>query len=71
MAVRSVVNPVRKIVVVDQLNVVIIINSSPRRLIEGGRAIFIKLLISHHVVISGRVNCRPRVRRSVRVWVRS
>lgn len=71
VAVISVVVPVRRIVVVFQLNIEVIIINSPSRLIVGGRAIFIRLEISHQVVISGKINSSPRVRRRVRVCVRS
>lgn len=71
VAVNSVPAPVIIIVKFDQLNVDVIIKSSPIKLIVGGRAMFIKLASSHHVVISGKMSCRPRARSIVRLCVRS
>lgn len=48
-----------------------IIRSSPIRFGEGGRARFARLVRNHEVAISGRIICKPRVRRRVRVCVRS
>lgn len=70
-AVKRVVRPVIMMVVVVQLNVEVIIIISPVKLIEGGRAMFIRLASSHHVVINGSVSCSPRVRSIVRVCTRS
>lgn len=44
----------------DQENVDITINSSPMRLIKGGRARLARLANSHHIAISGKIICRPR-----------
>lgn len=44
----------------DQENVAMIINSSPMRLIRGGKAKLAKLASSHHVAISGKIICSPR-----------
>lgn len=44
----------------DQENVDITINSSPMRLIKGGRARLARLASSHHIAISGKIICRPR-----------
>lgn len=44
----------------DQENVAITINSSPIRLIRGGKARLARLANSHHVAISGKIICRPR-----------
>lgn len=44
----------------DQEKVAIIINSSPMRLIRGGKAKLAKLANSHHVAISGKIICSPR-----------
>lgn len=71
VAVRRVPAPVIRIVILDQLKIEEMIKSSPVRLIVGGRAIFIRLATSHHVVIRGRISCRPRASNMVRVCVRS
>lgn len=63
--------PVRIIVVVLQLNVEEIINSSPSRLGVGGIAKFVRLASSHQVAIRGISICNPRVSIRVRVWARS
>lgn len=44
----------------DQENVDITMNSSPIRLIKGGRARLARLASSHHVAINGKIICRPR-----------
>lgn len=46
-------------------------NSSPIRLIVGGRAKLVRLAKSHQVAISGRKVCRPRAKIIVRLWIRS
>lgn len=55
----------------DQENVDMIMNSSPIRLIKGGRARLARLASSHHVAISGKIICRPRAMIIVRLWIRS
>ena len=55
----------------DHLKREVIIRSSPIKLGEGGKARFAKLAINHEVAISGSIICKPRVRRRVRVCVRS
>lgn len=55
----------------DQLNSEEMIRSSPVKLIVGGSAMFIRFASSHHVVIRGKINCRPRASSIVRLWVRS
>lgn len=70
-AVISMLRPVRMIVKLDQEKVDRIMNSSPTRLIVGGRARLVRLDRIHHVDISGRVICRPRASSMVRLWVRS
>ena len=55
----------------DQLKRAIIIVSSAIRLVVGGRAMLVRLARSHHVDISGRRGCRPRVRIRIRLCVRS
>lgn len=60
-------SPMRIIVTFDHEKVDTIINSSPIRLMEGGRAKFVKLARTHHVVIKGRMDCKPRARIMVRL----
>lgn len=55
----------------DQLNMAVIIIISPIRFGRGGSARLARFEINHHVAISGSTICRPRVRRRVRLWVRS
>lgn len=55
----------------DQLNREIIMVSSAIRFVVGGRAMLVRLARSHHVAIRGRRGWRPRVRRRMRLWVRS
>lgn len=43
------------------------INNSPIRLIDGGRARFAKLASTHRVVINGKIVCSPRVMIIVRL----
>lgn len=45
--------------------------SSPIKLIVGGRAIFVRLAIIHHEVISGKIIWAPCSSRSARLCVRS
>ncbi len=71
MAVNRVAAPVRRIVKEDQLNKAIIMVSSAIRFVVGGSAMFERLARSHHVAIRGRRGWRPRVRRRIRVCVRS
>lgn len=63
--------PMRIIVILDHENDDITTNSSPTRLIVGGRARLVRLASSHHMAISGRSVCSPRARIMVRLWVRS
>lgn len=53
--------------ILDHENVDMTTNSSPIRLIVGGRAKFVRLARSHQVAISGRKVCRPRARIIVRL----
>lgn len=71
MAVMMMFIPVRIIEGLDQENIDITMNSSPIRLISGGRARLARLAISHHVAISGKIICRPRAMIIVRLWMRS
>lgn len=63
--------PVRMIVMLDHEKEAKIMNSSPIRLIVGGSAKLVKLASSHHIVIKGRIDCRPRAKSIVRLWIRS
>ena len=47
--------PIRIIVMLDHEKDDIITNNSPMRLIDGGKARFVKLASSHHVAIRGRI----------------
>lgn len=55
----------------DHENDAVMINNSPIRLMDGGRARFVRLAISHHVAMSGRSVCSPRARIMVRLCTRS
>lgn len=63
--------PIRIIVILDHENEAITTNSSPIKLIVGGRARFARLASSHQAAIRGRMVWRPRARIIVRLWVRS
>lgn len=63
--------PIRIIVILDHENEAITTNSSPIKLIVGGRARFARLANSHQAAIRGRRVWRPRARIIVRLWVRS
>lgn len=60
-------NPIKIIVIFDHEKEDITTNSSPIRLIVGGRARLVRLAKSHQVAISGRKVCRPRARIIVRL----
>lgn len=70
-AVSRVAIPVRMIVKEDQLNSAIMMVSSAIKFVVGGKAMFVRLASSHQVAISGRRGWRPRVRRRIRLCVRS
>lgn len=55
----------------DHENVDITTNSSPIKLIEGGRARLVRLASSHQAAIRGSTVWRPRARIMVRLWIRS
>lgn len=57
----------RIIVQLDQLNIEVIMTSSPIRLGRGGRARLARLAMNHHVAIRGRMACIPRARSRVRL----
>lgn len=59
--------PIRIMVMFDHENEAITTNSSPTRLIVGGRARLVRLASSHHAAISGRSICSPRARIIVRL----
>ena len=63
--------PMRIIVMLDHENDAVMINNSPIRLMDGGRARFVRLAISHHVAMGGRSVCSPRARIMVRLCTRS
>ena len=67
----TIFTPIRIIVMLDHEKVDITTNSSPIKLIVGGRAKLVRLASSHQVAISGRGVCRPRARIMVRLWIRS
>lgn len=52
--------PMRIIEKLDQENSDIVMNNSPIRLIDGGRAKLARLATSHQVAISGKIIWRPR-----------
>lgn len=63
--------PVRTRVHGDQLNIAVIITSSPIRFGRGGRARFARLAVNHQTVVRGKIICSPRAKIIVRLWVRS
>ena len=67
----SMLSPIRIMVMLDHVNDDMITNSSPIRLIDGGKARFVRPAISHHMAIRGRSVCRPRARIMVRLCTRS
>ena len=67
----TILSPIRIIVMLDHEKVDITTNSSPIRLIVGGRARLVRLAKSHQVAISGRSVCRPWARIIVQLWIRS
>lgn len=63
--------PSRMMEKLDQENVAIVTSSSPIRLMDGGRAKFVRLASNHQAAIKGKIICSPRARIIVRLWVRS
>lgn len=59
--------PIRPMDSGDHENVDITTNSSPIRLIEGGRARLVRLASSHQAAIRGNMVWRPRARIIVRL----
>lgn len=66
-AVITMLVPMRIIDIEDHENVDITTNSSPIRLIVGGRARLVRLASNHQAAIRGRIVCRPRARIMVRL----
>lgn len=56
-----------RIVSFDHVNAVIIIRSSPTRLIDGGKARLVRLAVSHQSAMRGSSVCKPRARIIVRL----
>ena len=63
--------PIRIMVMFDHEKEAITTNSSPIRLIVGGKARFARLASNHQAAIRGRIVCRPRARIIVRLCTRS
>lgn len=63
--------PIRIIEKLDQENSDMVINSSPMRLIDGGRARLARLATNQQVAISGKIIWSPRAIIIVRLWIRS
>lgn len=70
-AVMMMLVPMRAMVVLDHEKDAIITNSSPNRLMVGGRARFARLASSHQAAISGSSVCNPRAKIMVRLCTRS
>lgn len=70
-AVMVILTPNRMIEKLDHENMDTVTNSSPIKLIEGGKARFVRLAKSHQAAIRGRIVCKPRAKIIVRLWVRS
>lgn len=51
----------------DHENIDTVTNSSPIRLIDGGKARFVRLARSHQAAIRGRIICSPRTKIIVRL----
>lgn len=66
-AVRIMLVPKRIIEKFDQENKDIVINNSPIRLIDGGRARLARLAMSHSVAMSGKIVWSPRAMIIVRL----
>ena len=66
-AVITMLVPIKIMVKFDHEKVDITTNSSPIRLIVGGRAKFVRLASSHQVAISGRRVCTPQAKIIVRL----
>lgn len=70
-AVMVMFSPNRMIEKLDHENTDMVTNSSPIRLMDGGKARFIRLAKNHQAAISGKIICNPRARIIVRLCVRS
>lgn len=63
----SIFSPINKRESLDHENMDRVMNSSPMKLIDGGKARFIREAVSHHSAISGIIDCKPRARIIVRL----
>lgn len=70
-AVMVMLSPMRIMDGLDQENADIVTNSSPTRLMVGGRARLVRLARSHQTAVRGSRVCRPRARIIVRLCIRS
>lgn len=59
--------PMRVMEIEDHENVAMTTNSSPIRLIVGGRARLVRLASNHQAAIRGKMVCSPRARIMVRL----
>lgn len=58
---------IRIMVRLDHEKDAMMMRSSPRRLMVGGRARLVRLVSSHHAAIKGRTVCSPRANSIVRL----
>ena len=70
-AVITMLVPIKIMIKFDHEKIDITTNSSPIRVIVGGRAKFVGLASCHQVAISGRRVCRPQAKIIVWLWTRS
>lgn len=66
-----ILTPTKMMVRLDHENKETVIISSPIRLIEGGRAKFVRLARNQNNAIRGNAVWRPRSMIIVRLWIRS
>lgn len=59
--------PRRTIDKLDHENIAIVTSNSPIRLIDGGKARFVRLASIHQAAIRGRIICNPRAKIIVRL----
>lgn len=64
-------NPVKISVHQDQLNIEIMMVSSPIKLGSGGSARLASVNKNHHAAIRGKIICNPRAKYKIRLCVRS
>lgn len=62
-----ILTPKRIIVRLDHENTATDTNSSPIKLMDGGRARLVRLAINHQAAIRGRIICKPRTKIMVRL----